>query len=212
MPKLRENWLIWPQNRLNLHDLVLKRGGAGPNRPIPGSAPDLYLSFVHVHTHTAGLSSYTSFNVDSRKMRIEVTANLKSYRLDNFFALSCQLVALMCQMIFVCMLAACFYAYAYASVPMFPHISRGEQYSSRGLLTQGRQLTMAAHIHKLHYIFHIFGTCFKLNFNQIFMSIWYLHGSVHSLPIPGLDTPLSHWPSLRRSDSMTQVLKSVNKS
>ena len=25
--KLRENWLIWPQNRLNLHDLVVKRGG-----------------------------------------------------------------------------------------------------------------------------------------------------------------------------------------
>ena len=24
--KLRENWLIWPQNRLNLHDLVVKRG------------------------------------------------------------------------------------------------------------------------------------------------------------------------------------------
>ena len=23
--KLRENWLIWPQNRLNLHDLVVKR-------------------------------------------------------------------------------------------------------------------------------------------------------------------------------------------
>ena len=36
--KLKENWLIWPQNRLNLHDLVVKRG-AGPNRPIPGSAP-----------------------------------------------------------------------------------------------------------------------------------------------------------------------------
>ena len=39
---LKENWLIWPQNRLNLHDLVVKRGGggrAGPNRPIPGSAP-----------------------------------------------------------------------------------------------------------------------------------------------------------------------------
>ena len=24
--KLRENWLIWPQNRLNLHNLVVKRG------------------------------------------------------------------------------------------------------------------------------------------------------------------------------------------
>ena len=37
--KLRENWLIWHQNRLNLHNLVVKRGGgAGPNRPIPGSA------------------------------------------------------------------------------------------------------------------------------------------------------------------------------
>ena len=35
MSTLRENWLIWPQNRLNLHDLVVKkRGGgeAGPNR------------------------------------------------------------------------------------------------------------------------------------------------------------------------------------
>ena len=27
--KLRENWLIWPKNRLNLHDLVVKRGGWG---------------------------------------------------------------------------------------------------------------------------------------------------------------------------------------
>ena len=25
--KLRENWLIWPQNRLNFHDLVVKGGG-----------------------------------------------------------------------------------------------------------------------------------------------------------------------------------------
>ena len=25
--KLRENWLIWSKNRLNLHDLVVKRGG-----------------------------------------------------------------------------------------------------------------------------------------------------------------------------------------
>ena len=25
--KLRENWLTWPLNRLNLHDLVVKRGG-----------------------------------------------------------------------------------------------------------------------------------------------------------------------------------------
>ena len=25
--KLRENWLIWPHSRLNLHDLVVKRGG-----------------------------------------------------------------------------------------------------------------------------------------------------------------------------------------
>ena len=29
MSKLRENWLIRPQNRLNLHDLVVKRGGGG---------------------------------------------------------------------------------------------------------------------------------------------------------------------------------------
>ena len=29
MSKLRENWLIWPQNRLNMHDLVVKRGGGG---------------------------------------------------------------------------------------------------------------------------------------------------------------------------------------
>ena len=44
--KLRENWLIWPQNRLNLHDLVVKRGGggAGPNWPIPGSAPAVTLA------------------------------------------------------------------------------------------------------------------------------------------------------------------------
>ena len=27
--KLGENWLIKPQNRLNLHDLAVKRGGAG---------------------------------------------------------------------------------------------------------------------------------------------------------------------------------------
>ena len=27
--KLRENWLIWPKNRLNLHDLVVKKGGGG---------------------------------------------------------------------------------------------------------------------------------------------------------------------------------------
>ena len=39
--KLRENWLIWPPNRLNLHDLVVKRVGGGPNRPIRGSAPAL---------------------------------------------------------------------------------------------------------------------------------------------------------------------------
>ena len=39
MSKLRENWLIWPQNRLNLHDSVVKGGGA--NWPIPGSAPAL---------------------------------------------------------------------------------------------------------------------------------------------------------------------------
>ena len=31
--KLRENWLIWPQNRLNLHDLVVKRGGRGQIGP-----------------------------------------------------------------------------------------------------------------------------------------------------------------------------------
>ena len=39
--KLRENWLIWPQNRLNLHDLVVKRGGRGRGRIGPYLDPPL---------------------------------------------------------------------------------------------------------------------------------------------------------------------------
>ena len=39
--KLRENWLIWSRNRLNLHGLVVKRGAGAESAPIPGSAPAL---------------------------------------------------------------------------------------------------------------------------------------------------------------------------
>ena len=41
--KLRENWLIWPQSRLNLHDLVVKGGG---DRDRIGPYLDLPLLFV----------------------------------------------------------------------------------------------------------------------------------------------------------------------
>ena len=47
--KLRENCLIWPQNRLNLHDLIVKKRGAGAksaHSPTPGSAPVIYVLFI----------------------------------------------------------------------------------------------------------------------------------------------------------------------
>ena len=41
MSKLGENWLIYPQNRLNLHDLAVKRGGGQGQISIPYLDPPL---------------------------------------------------------------------------------------------------------------------------------------------------------------------------